>query len=553
MIKKSALALTVAAIILSGCSHKDPKIYATDGPVADGDMLVESTIGDAKNLNPPLIDEVGGADIADLVFNGLLRFNEKMEPLPCLAERWTVSKDGKTITYYLRKGVKFHDGVEFTADDVVFTYKVYSDPTVNTPAGSNYQDIKSVEIMDPYIVKVVYKRPYAPALSGTFDNILPKHLLEGQDINNCDFNRHPVGTGPYKFVEWKTAQKIVLEANPDYWEGAPHIKKFVMRIITDQTTEFLELLNGGIDAMGAWTHSTMTAEQYVRQTDTPKYKDYYNSFPAQDLAYSYIGWNELNPLFQDKKVRQALTMSIDRDTILKNVSYGFGTIATGPFPLGSWAANPAIKPWPYDIEKAQKLFAQAGWKPGKDGLLHKLVKGKDTPFKFTMMINQGAVARERTATIVQQQLKQVGIQMEIQVVEWTTFLSQYVNKKKFDAVLLAWTLTPDPDTDLYPTWHSSQTGEHQYNFISYKNKRVDSLLMEGRRTMDLKKRAKIYHQIHSILNDEQPYTFMFVPKNLAAVHKRFKGFTIDPEAIRIHPEIGVQKWYVPAAQQKFVP
>ncbi len=552
MFRKLPLVLAVV-VILAGCKKIDPKIYSQDGPQTDGDMLIESTIGDAKNMNPALVDEVTGGDIDDLVFNGLARFNERLEAAPCLAEKWNISKDGKIITYFLRKGVKFHDGVEFTADDVLFTYKVYTDPTVNTPYGSRYQDIKTVEIMGTYEVKVTYKKPFASAITSTFDYILPKHLLEGKDINKGDFNRHPVGTGPYRFVEWKTDQKIVLEANPDYWEGKPRIKKFVMRIVPDQATEFLELLNGGIDAIGAWTHGTLTPEQFSRQLDTPKFKDYYNSYKTNELVYSYIGWNELSPLFNDKKVRQALTMSIDRQTILQNVIYGLGSICSGPFAAHPWAVNPKVSPLPFDVERAKKLFKQAGWKPGKDGILHKTIKGKDAPFKFTLMTNQGNVPREREATIVQQQLKEVGIQVEIQIVEWTTFISQYVNKKKFDAILLGWSLTPDLDADLYGNWHSSQTGEHQYNFISYKNKTVDRLLVECRRTLDLKKRQKMYWQMHSILADEQPYTFLFMPKTLVAIHKRFKGYQIDEAGIRVRPMVGTEKWYVPSTQQKYQP
>ncbi|HVM31590.1 MAG TPA: peptide-binding protein [bacterium] len=537
------MTMFLAVVFLAGCGHKDPKIYAQDGPVADGDRLIEPSLGDAKNLMPPLVDEVGGGDIDALVFNGLLRYDPNFNLEGCLAQKWAVSKNGKVITYYLRKGVKFHDGAPFTADDVLFTYKVYSDPTVNTPFGSNYKDIASVDKLDDYTVRVTYKQPFAPALSTTFDNILPKHLLEGKDINKCDFNRHPIGTGPYKFVDWKTDQKITLEANPDYWEGAPHIKKFVMRVIPNQATEFLELLNGGVDALGAWLHGGLTPEQYSRQIDTPKCKDYYNVYRYDDLAYTYIGWNELNPLFKDKKVRQALTLALDRDAIIKNVIYGDGHVSTGPFPLHSWANNPQVKPFPYDPKKALALLAAAGWHKGKDGLLTR--GGK--PFKFTLMTNQGNVSRERIATIVQQQYAQMGIQVDVQIVEWTTFLSQYVNPKKFDAVILGWTLSPEPDC--YPIFHSSQTAEHQYNFVSYKNKTVDALLVEGRRTLDPKKRRLIYQRLHQVLYDDQPYTFLYVPDAMPAIHKRFKGYEVNDNGIATHPQL----WYVPAAQQKYQP
>lgn len=544
-------ALAVAAVgflCLAGCSRVDPKIYAQDGPVADGDVLIESSIGDAKTLNPVLADESTGGDIDSLVFNGLLRYNQNMELEPCLAEKWTVSKNGRVVTYYLRKGVKFHDGVEMNAGDVLFTYKVFSDPTVNTPYGADYQYIKDVEIMDPYTVKVTYKKPFAPALTSTFSAILPKHLLEGKDINHDDeFNRHPVGTGPFKFVEWKTDQQITLEANPDYWEGKPHIKRFVLRIIPDQASEFLSLLKGETDAIGAWTSGTLSPEQYARQTKTPKFTDYYNKYQADQFVYVYIGWNLENPLFKDVLVRRALTMAIDRNAIIQNVVYGLGSICTGPFVPNSWAYNKDVKPLPFDPAGARKLLKQAGWRQGPDGLLHKVLQGKDTPFRFKLYTNQGNVSRERIATIVQQQLKQVGIDCQPQIMEWTTLLSEYINKRKYDAMVMGWQFGPEPDC--YLSWHSSQTGEHQYNMVDYRNKTVDSLLVQGRETLDQAKRAKIYRRIHKILADDVAATFLYVPYSLPAVHKRFKGLTVNRYGIGWHPE----KWYVPLAQQKYKP
>ncbi len=545
MFGKTVWMSCLALILVMGCGKKDPKIYSQDGPVADGDTLIESSIGDAKTLNPALVDESTGGDICGMVFSGLLRYDENLKLSPCLAERWTVSKDGKTITYYLRKGVKFHDGVEFTANDVQFTYQVYTDPSVKTPYAADYQYIKSVDIIDPYIVKVIYKRAFAPALSNTFGAILPKHLLEGKDINTADFNRHPIGTGPFKFVEWNTDQQIVLEANPDYWEGKPHVKRFVLRIIPDQSSELLSLLKGETDAMGAWTSGTLSPEQYARQTDTPQFKDYYNKYQADQFVYSYIGWNLGNPLFKDVKVRRALTMAIDRQAIIDNVVYGLGSICTGPFVPSSWANNPNVKPIPFDPEGAKKILAKAGWKTGDDGMLYRMVKGQKTPFAFKLFTNQGNVSRERIATIVQQQLKQVGIDCQPQIMEWTTLLSQYVDKRKYDAMIMGWQFGPEPDCFL--SWHSSQMGEHQYNLVGYKNKTVDELLVEGRETLKPELRMKIYRRIHKILSDDVAATFLYVPYSLPAVHKRFKGLLINRNGIGWHPE----HWYVPTAQQKY--
>ncbi len=543
---KKGLFLLMVMVAFSGCKKVDPKIYRQVGPTADGDMIVESSIGDAKTLNPALSDESAGGDIISLVFNGLLRYNPNLALEPCLAEKWTVSKDGKTVTYYLRKGVKFHDGVEFTAQDVLFTYKVYTDPTVNTPFGADYQYIKDVKILDPYTVRVLYKKAFAPALTNTFGAILPMHLLDGKDINHYDaFNRHPVGTGPYRFVEWKTDQQIVLEANPNYWEGKPHIRRFIMRIIPDQSSEFLSLLKGETDAMGAWTSGTLSPEQYARETDTPRFTDFYDKYQTDQFVYIYLGWNLENPLFKDVQVRKALTMAIDRQAIIKNVVYGLGSVCTGPFVPNSWASNKDVKPLPFDPEGAKKILKKAGWKPGPDGILVKTLRGKKTPFRFKLFTNQGNVSRERIATIVQQQLKEIGVDCRPQIMEWTTLLSEYINKRKYDAMVMGWQFGPEPDC--YLTWHSSQMGEHQYNMVDYKNRTVDRLLVEGRVTLDPAKRAKIYHRIHKILADDVAATFLYVPYALPAVHKRYKGLQPNHNGIGWHPE----RWYVPLSQQKY--
>lgn len=547
---RALLVLLSGSLLLSGCSKFKSVDYDKDGPVADGDMLIESSIGDAKTLNPPLSSEATGGNIISLVFSGLLRYNEKLELEGSLAESWKVSPDGREITYHLRKGVKFHDGVEFTSADVLFTYRVFTDPKVNTPFASDYQYIDRVTTPDRYTVRVHYKQVFAPALSATFNMILPKHLLEGKDINTSDFGRHPVGTGPYRFVEWKTAQSITLEANPDYWEGKPHVRRFVLRIIPDSASCFLSLLKGETDAVGAWTSGSLTAEQYVRQATTDKFTKRFHKFQSDQFEYVFIGWNLDNPLFKDKDVRTALALAVDRDAIIQNVTYGLAKPCTGPFVPISWACDPSVKPLPFDPAKAKALLAKAGWTdPDGSGVLSKDLNhdGKRVPFAFKLYTAQGSTSQARIATILQEQLKAVGIRVDTVVMEWTVLLSEYVDKKKYDAMIMAWSLTPDPDC--YAIWHSSQTGPHQYNQVDYRNSEVDRLLVAGRTTLDRAKRQTAYHRIHRILYEDQACLFLYVPPALTAVHKRFKGYRVTPLGVGAHPE----QWYVPAAQQLYQP
>lgn len=515
---KLPLHILVLVLLFAACGQKVER---------NPNTFIESSIGDARRLNPVIANDSASGTINDQVFNGLVKYDKDIKLVGDLAERWTVTNHGKTITFYLRKGVKWHDGVEFTADDCLFTYQKFIDPKVATPYSSSYMDVKKAQVVSRYVFRVTYKEPFSPALESWAAGMIPKHLLEGKDINTDGFNRHPVGTGPYKFREWISGQKIVLDANDDYFEGRPNIDQFIYRIIPDSSTAFQELLSGGVDMMG------LNPLQFLRKSETPRIRENYVKFRYPANAYTYMGYNLLNPLFDSIRVRQALSYAIDRQGIIDGILLGLGRPCTGPFSYVSWAYNPKAKSYAYDPERARRMLAQAGWKD-RNGVLEK--NGK--PFRFTIMTNQGNTERIRTAEIIQQNLKAVGIVVDIRVMEWQAFLEQ-IDKRSFDAIILGWSMGRDPD--LYDIWHSSKTKKGEYNFISYKNPVVDRLLVEGRRTFNIEKRKKIYYRIHAILAEEQPYAFLYVPDALPIVHKRFKGIKVEPLGIMynfIH-------WYVP--------
>ncbi len=491
--------------------------------------FIESSIGDARRLNPIIANDSASGTINDLVFNGLVKYDKDIKLIGDLAERWTISNAGKTITFYLRKGVTWHDGVEFTAEDCLFTYQKITDPAVATPYSSSYMDVIKAEAVGKHIFRVTYKEPFSPALESWAIGMLPKHLLVGKDINTDSFNRNPIGTGPYKFREWVAGQKIVLDANDHYFEGRPHIDQVIYRIIPDSSTMFQELLSGGIDMMG------LNPLQYLRKSETRRIKENYRKFRYPANGFTYLGYNLRNPLFADKYVRQALAYAIDRQAIIDGIVLGLGRPCTGPFSDVSWAYNRNAKNYPYDPERATRMLAEAGWTmPGTGGLLEK--NGK--PFRFTIMTNQGNNERIRAAEIIQQNCKKVGIEVNIRVMEWQAFLEQ-IDKRSFDAIILGWSMGRDPD--IYDIWHSSKTKKGEYNFIGYNNAEVDRLLIEGRRTFDREKRTRIYHRIHAILAEEQPYAFLYVPDATPIVHKRFKGIAVAPLGIMYN----FTKWYVP--------
>ncbi len=501
-----------------------------------GDALVVGSIGDASRLLPPLATDSASGEIVGLVFNGLLKYDEHLAVVGDVAESWTVSADGLTLTFVLRPGIRWHDGQPLTAEDVRFTYQAFVNPAVKTPYSSNYELVDAVDVLDARTVRIHYKEPFAPALESWMTGIIPKHLLEHEDLNTTSLLRHPIGTGPYRFVRWKTGELITLAANPDYFEHRPYLDRYLYRIIPDQATLFLEVLTGGVDLTG------LSPLQYARQTHTEFFERTYQRFRYPSFGFTYLGYNLQDPRFADVRVRQAINLAIDKHALLDGILFGLGTVATGPYPQESWAYDPTVVPQPPDLAAAKALLAQAGWQDHDgDGWLDR----DGALFRFTLLTNQGNDVRRQVAELVQQQLKRLGIDVQVKVIEWSTFVHEFIDKRRFDAVLLGWNLSRDPD--LYDLFHSSKTKEGEYNFVGYKNPEVDRLLEQGRRIFDQQQRQTIYRRIHRILAEEQPYTFLFVADALPVVHQRFRNV----RATAIGIGYNLIDWYVPRSEQRY--
>lgn len=502
-----------------------------------GDAIVVGSIGDARNLIPILASDSASGTVASLIFNGLVKYDRDLKLVGDLAEKWIISEDGLKITFFLRKNVRWHDGEPFTAKDVIFTYKKLVDPKVKTPYSGDFEKIESIKALDKYTVQVVYKEPFSPGLASWGMGIIPEHILKNQDLNKTDFSRNPIGTGPYKFSSWKTGEKIELVYNPDYFEGRPFIDRYIYRIIPDMATMFLELRTLGVDVM------QLTPLQYKKQTSGPFFIRNFQKFRYPSFGYTYMGYNLKDWKFKDKLVRQAINYAVDKEEIIKGVLLGLGRVCTGPFVPESWAYNKNVKPVEYNPVKAREMLKKAGWKDTDgDGWLDK--DGKR--FEFTIITNQGNRRRKMTAEIIQRRLSQVGIKVKIRVIEWSVFIGEFINKRRFEAVLLGWGLSREPDP--FDIWHSSKTKEGEFNFISYQNKEVDRLIERARRTFDIKERARLYHKIHQVLYEEQPYLFLYVPDALPIIHSRFKGIQPAPAGIFYN----FIKWWVPRAKQRYV-
>ena len=531
--------LFLILLLLAGCaneqSNSGPQEKAYK-PTAYGDIIVRGDIGDASNLIPILASDSASHSIAGLIYNGLVKYDKNMNIVGDLAESWDISKNGLVITFHLRKGVKWHDGRPFTAKDVLYTYQVTVDPKTPTAYAGDFLKVKKAEVLDDYTFRVTYDKPFAPSLISWSSAILPRHLLEGQDITKSSLARHPVGTGPYLFKEWLAGQKIVLVSNADYFEGRPYVGGHVTRIIPDMATMFLELRARNIDMMG------LTPLQYTRQTENNLFRQSFDKYRYLAFAYTYLGYNLKHPFFADKRVRQAISYAINKEEIISGVLLGLGKPATGPYKPGTWAYNENVKTYSYNPQKARELLRAAGWtKTNNDGFLEK----DGLPFTFELITNQGNETRQKCAEIIQRQLKEVGIDVKIRILEWAAFINDFINKRRFEAVILGWTIPLDPDA--YDVWHSSKTAPEELNFISYKNPEVDALLEKARSTFDQKLRKKYYDRFQEILVEDQPYTFLYVPDELVIISKRFRG--IEPAPIGLsHNFI---KWYVPKDEQKY--
>lgn len=522
--------------LLAGCSSPSPSFVSLDSSPAYGDALVTASIGDARNLIPLLASDSASGEICGLVFNGLVRYNPDLELEGDLAQRWEVSEDHLTITFHLRENVLWHDGVRFTASDVKFTYEQLTNPNVKTPYSGDFERVQSLEVVDDFTLKVIYKEAFAPGLASWGMGMIPRHRLEGVDLNSTEFSRHPIGTGPYRFLRWKTSELIELEANPNYFEGRPYIQRYLYRIIPDQATMFLELQGLGIDSMG------LTPLQYHRQTQTPFFTKQFQKFRYPSFGYTYLGFNLSDPKFSDARVRKAINAAIDREEIINGVLLGLGTDLSGPFPKESWAYNPAVEPIARNLPLAKEWFAQAGWEDhDRDGWLDK----EGIQFEFTLVTNQGNDQRKMAAEIIQKRLAEAGVSVKIQVIEWSSFISEFIDKRRFEAVLLGWSLSRDPD--LYDIWHSSKTKEGEFNFLGYSNPDVDELLIQGRKIFDQKERQKIYRRVHELIAQDAPVVFLYVSDSLPVVHRRFHGVTVTPIGIGYH----FIRWYVPQGLQRY--
>lgn len=502
-------------------------------PPEPGGTLVDAMAGEPSGLIPMIAGESAASAIAGHIFNSLLKYDRNLEPEGELAKSWQVSKDQRTITFRLKPALKWADGAPLTSADVLFTWQLVTDDKTRTPYAADYKLVSKAEAPDPLTFRVTYAKPYAPALDSWAGlQILPKHLLADQDINNTPFARKPIGSHYYQLESWNNGEHISLTRNPHATQGPPKIDRLVSRFIPDPASQFLELMADNLDVMN------LNPIQYARIVPArPELTKKIALYKELGNGYTYLGFNLKHAPFDDARVRQAINYAIDKQELIDGVLLGLGEPVAAPYKPGTRWVNPRLKPYSYDPEKARQLLRQAGFEDHDgDGILDR--NGK--PLAFEILTNQNK-QREMSAVLIQRRLKDIGIDVRIRVLEWASFLGRYIKTGDFDAVVLGWSLSLDPDQ--YGIWHSSQTKPGQFNFINYSNPRVDKLLEQGRLELNPAKRMKIYHEFSRILLEDSPIVYLYEGYGLPAIHKRVHG--IDNPA----PPAGIghnsHEWYIP--------
>ena len=517
-------------------------VFDEEYPGDEGDWLVWGLTDEPGTLNPVTKRDIYAEWIVNRnIFEGLLNYDDDEVKLKCvLAESYDVSEDGLEVTFRLRDGIHFSDGVPITTDDVIFTYETVINPGVDAAQLANYyKDVEKVVKVDDKIVKFVMKRPYFKSLeflSFGDTGILPRHIYEFSDP--MEFNKHRsdcVGSGPYVFEKWDVGREIVLRRNENYWGPKPKLEKIVFRIIINEVAALQALRAGKIDFLRP------LPEQFA---DMSKDEDFAVQFRCLSyftprIPYFYVGWNNDSVFFRDKRVRLAMTHIIDCEKIIKYLLKGQGRVTTGPFYIFGKQTNPNIRPWPYEPERAKELLDEAGWVDSDgDG-----VRDKDgVPFRFRLMIRSGDPFYERLAKFMKDAAAKVGIEVIPDPYEWSIFIERLLDRE-FEAEVSGWGGVVEEDP--YQVWHSSQGVGRGSNHVGFNNKEADAIIEEARKTLDETKRNKLYHRFHGIVHNEQPYTFLYARPEMRFLDRRFKN-------AKIHKlDLNWLEWYVPKSEQRY--
>lgn len=508
-------------------------------------------------LTPLLSTDVYASWVQNLVQETLaIRDPYTLEYVPRVARRWDISPDGLTMTFYMNENVTFSDGHPCTAEDVVFTFDWIRNPEVNAPRDRAYlTTMDTVKALDTYTVQFKFKEPYFKNFeAAAATNILAKHFYSKYTPNQ--FNEKVgllIGSGPYMLENqeaWTPGNGVKLIRNPRYWALPPTFDRINFNEIQEEAANMVMYGNQEFDLVRC------TPEMYDKLVRDPRIMGFSNNFryPTPYGGYSYIGWNQRRKVggeqkptaFADKRVRQAMTMLLDRERMAKQIFLGYATVASGPFAPGGPQSDPNIKPWPHDEERAKKLLKEAGFEDRNgDGVIE---DANGTPLKFKLTYPGGQDIYEKIVLFLRDNLARGGVVLEPERLDWPVLVNR-LNESDFDAIILGWSSVPE--SDAYQVFHSSQIADQGDNRTAYKNPDCDRAIENARKTVDTAKRMQYWQEVHRILHEDQPYTFLLNRDSLKLINKRVQNVETSKAGLNFEPlNGGMIPWFIPKDQQR---
>ncbi|WP_046225563.1 ABC transporter substrate-binding protein [Paenibacillus dauci] len=528
-------------LILSGCSGNNdsaaPAASDSGGEAAGGGTLIVGRGGDSAALDPSIVTDGESLKIAQQVFDPLLAYKSgTTEVEPALAESWTISDDGLTYTFKLRKGVKFHDGTDFNADAVVFNFNRWNDPKSEFKFEGDsfdYYDsmfgpeearvIKSVKAVDESTVEFQLNNPQAPFLQNLAMppfSIASPTAIEKEKEN---FKSNPVGTGPFVFKEWKRSDSITLDKNPNYWQqGLPKVDQVIVRAIPDNTARFNALQNGEIDLM-----EDLSPDDLATLESNPDLQ----KFNRPPFNVAYLGFNTAKKPFDNPKVRVALNYAVDKKGIIDAFFAGQAEAAVNPIPPTLWGYNKSVEDYPFDLAKAKQLLADAGYPNGID---------QELTF-YAMPVSRPYMPDGRkVAEVIQASFAQIGVKVSIQSPEWATYLDDLSKGEKDDLFIIGWTGdNGDPDNFFYPLLDKDSIGGNNYS--QYVSEPLHKVLVQAQQETDQDARAKLYEQAQVIVKKDAPWVPLVHSTPLLAATSKLKGYTPSPTGSEPYADIYIEQ------------
>lgn len=454
-----------------------------------------------SRLNPILATDSASSTISEHIFSSLFKYDKNGNIICDLAKSYEFITPTR-LKIKLNNNVYWHDGIRFTSDDILFTFQTINNPKIFTPLTTSFEKVQDVRKINDFEIEVSYREPYFQALNIWMVGILPNHILKHEsDLMTSKFNKNPIGTGPYVLKKFEISQDIILNSNKKYYGDVPKIETIRYKFVPDETTAFNMLMSKKLDING------LTPLQIDRQLGKD-FSKHFTVFESSSFSFTYLGFNLKNKKWQNKKLREAINIAIDKQEIVDILFFSHGQVCNGPFLPKTFAFNESVKKTKQNIIRSKQLLAQLGY-------------SEKNRFTFTVYTNSNNSTRLNAALIIQHQLKKVNIDMKIKVLEWQAFLNTVVLPKKFDAVLLGWGMSLMPDAR--PIWHTKSDTKGGFNLVGYSNHIVDKNIELSEKTTDMKILSKLYKEIFYEISNDLPYIFLYIPNSITAVSKDVKN------------------------------